>query len=77
MIHANQWPSFEHEWSYNAPTANEVSAIVIGSDDDYIQRKDIILRRPVVLNAIGNETLARISVSHRKYDALCYPPFIP
>ncbi len=73
MVHANRRPLNEHERRYNAPTANEIAPIVIGSDADHIHRNDIVLRRRGVLNASGNETLQRISVSHKKYDALGYP----
>ncbi len=77
VIHANRRPSNEHEQRYNAPVASEAAAIVIGSDADHIQRNDIVLRKRGVLNAKGNETLKRISVSHRNYDALCYPLLFP
>ncbi len=77
VIHANRRPSNEHERRYYAPAASEVAAIVIGSDADHINRNDIFLRKRGVLNVNGNETLQRISVSHRTYDALCYPLLFP
>ncbi len=70
VIQANRPPSNEHERRYNAPVAYEVAGIVIGSDADHIHRNDI-------LNDNGNETMQRISASHRNYDALCYPLLFP
>ncbi len=73
VIHANQRPPNEHERRYNAPVASEVADIVIGSHADHIHRSDTVLRERGVLNLKVNGAQRRISASHTKYDALCYP----
>jgi len=48
---------------FNTPTTDEVGVIVVGEQHD---------RRDIVLETRGN-SLQRIAVTHRSYDALQYP----
>ncbi|EPB66767.1 hypothetical protein ANCCEY_14141 [Ancylostoma ceylanicum] len=61
VIRADKRPTGEHERRFNAPTVNEV--VIVGEDCD---RRDIIIQK-------RNDSLQRISETHRSYDALQYP----
>lgn len=63
IIKADKTPTGEHERRYNAPTINEVAIVMVGQE---FERRDIIIQR-------RNESLQRISETHRSYDALQYP----
>jgi hypothetical protein len=63
VIKADRTPLGEHERRYNLPTANEVAVILVGEQYDH---RDIVLHRQ-------NNTLQRLSETHRSYDALQYP----
>ncbi|XP_031333941.1 uncharacterized protein LOC116163953 [Photinus pyralis] len=63
VIRADKTPGGEHSRRFNAPTINEI-AIVIGGDQ--FEARDIVLHR-------RNDTLQRVSETHRSYDALQYP----
>ena len=53
---------------YNAPTCNEVAAIILDTERD--QRRDIVVRR-------NTGELQRISEIHPSYDPLSYPLLFP
>ncbi|KIH61445.1 hypothetical protein ANCDUO_08281 [Ancylostoma duodenale] len=63
VIRADKRPAGEHERRFNAPTVNEVAVVMVGEDFD---RRDIIIQK-------RNDSLQRISETHRSYDALQYP----
>ncbi|KIH45048.1 hypothetical protein ANCDUO_24917 [Ancylostoma duodenale] len=63
VIRADKRPTGEHERRFNAPTVNEVAVVIVGGDVD---RRDIIIQK-------RNDSLQRISETHRSYDALQYP----
>ncbi|KIH53763.1 hypothetical protein ANCDUO_16097, partial [Ancylostoma duodenale] len=63
VIRADKRPMGEHERRFNAPTVNEVAVVMVGEDFD---RRDIIIQK-------RNDSLQRISETHRSYDALQYP----
>lgn len=63
VFRADRTPPGEHERRYNAPTSNEVAAVIVGTD---FERRDIIIHRQ-------NSELKRVSETHRSYDALQYP----
>ncbi|KIH66755.1 hypothetical protein ANCDUO_02915 [Ancylostoma duodenale] len=63
VIRAVKRPTGEHERRFNAPTVNEVAVVMVGEDFD---RRDIIIQK-------RNDSLQRISETHRSYDALQYP----
>ena len=77
VIHADRRPSEAHRGRYNGPSTSEVAAIIPGSEDGQIGKRDIVLRRIGVLNTNGNEVLDTLSVSHRSYDPLCYVLLFP
>lgn len=60
-------PTTEHVGRFNAPTINDVAIIVVGEPH---QQRDIILQR-------RNNTLVRVSETHRSYDSLQYPLMFP
>jgi hypothetical protein len=62
VIRADKRPPGEHERRYNAPTAGDVSIIMVGEECD---KRDIIIER-------RSENLQRIAETHRSYDALQY-----
>ena len=63
VIHADRTPSGEHDGRFNAPTANEIAIVMVGSECTY---RDIVIHR-------RNNTVIRICETHRSYDALQYP----
>ncbi|KIH43640.1 hypothetical protein ANCDUO_26349, partial [Ancylostoma duodenale] len=63
VIRADKRPAGEHERRFNAPTVDEVAVIMVGDESD---RRDIIIQK-------RNDSLQRISETHRSYDALQYP----
>ncbi|RCN34924.1 hypothetical protein ANCCAN_19224 [Ancylostoma caninum] len=63
VIRADKRPTGEHERRFNAPTVNEAAVVIVGEDFD---RRDIIIQK-------RNNSLQRISETHRSYDALQYP----
>ncbi|KIH47189.1 hypothetical protein ANCDUO_22754 [Ancylostoma duodenale] len=62
VIRADKTPVGEHERRFNAPTVNEVAVVMVGDEFD---RRDIIIQK-------RNDSLQRISETHRSYDALQY-----
>lgn len=62
-IHSVRPPTGEHPGRYNAPTTNEVAAIVVDQD---AKQRDIIIRR-------RDNELQRIAETHRSYDSFQYP----
>ena len=76
-IHADKKPAEEHVRRYNAPTSSEVAALIVGAENDLINKNDIILRHRAEMNENGYEKLSRIAISHRSYDALAYPILFP
>ena len=44
VIHAGQKPAHEHKHLYNAPATYEVAALIVGLEDELIERTDVILR---------------------------------
>ncbi|XP_054259695.1 uncharacterized protein LOC128984403 [Macrosteles quadrilineatus] len=63
IIRADRRPPGEHERRFNAPTTNEIAAVIVGNE---FETRDIVLRR-------RDETLVRVAETHRFYDALQYP----
>lgn len=63
VIKADRTPVGEHERRFNAPIVNEVAIIMVDQQHD---KRDIIIQR-------RNDTLQRVSETHRLYDALQYP----
>lgn len=66
-IHADKTPVGQHRGRYNAPTMDDVAILMVG---DPVAPRDIIIRR-------RNESISRISETHRSYDALQYPIIFP
>lgn len=64
QIHSVSPPTGEHPGRYNAPTSNEVAAILV--DQQGTNNRDNILER-------HDNRLQRITETHRSYDALQYP----
>lgn len=64
VIKADKRPTGSHERQFNAPTADEISIVVIGEN---MSSRDIILQRRT-----GNVP-QRINETHRSYDGLQYP----
>lgn len=64
VIHPDRVPRGQHERRYNAPTTNDVAAIVAGNE--HTTCRDIVLRT-------RNNTLSRVADTNRFYDALQYP----
>lgn len=65
VIRADKAPVGQHAGRFNAPTIDEVAIVIIG---EAYNTPDIVLHRR---NA--NNSLERISETHRCYDALQYP----
>lgn len=63
IIHADKTPNGDHRGSFNAPTTDEVAVIMVGSE---YEKRDIILEKK-------NNSLKRVTETHRSYDALLYP----
>lgn len=63
VILADRTPSGEHERRYNAPLINEVAAMVCG---EQFASRDIVFQT-------HDNTLIRVSDTHKFYDALQYP----
>ena len=63
IIHADKTPKGDHRGRFNAPTTDEVAVIMVGSE---YEKRDIILEKK-------NNTLKRVTETHRSYDALQYP----
>jgi len=72
VIHADRRPSSEHARRYNGPSASEVAALIPGSEDGEVGRRDIVLRRRGQVNSNGNEVLDSVNIGHRSYDPLSY-----
>lgn len=64
VIHPDRVPRGQHERRYNAPTTNDIAAVVAGTDPT--------ATRDIVLHARDGR-LSRVSDTHRFYDALQYP----
>lgn len=65
IIHADRKPDNAHRGRYNAPTASEVSLVIVGQQ---FEKRDIVLLS-------HDNKLQRISELHRSYDTLQYPFF--
>jgi len=63
IIRADKVPRGEHNRRFNAPTFDEVAIVIAGND---FQACDIILQK-------RNNSLQRVTETHRSYDALQYP----
>lgn len=63
VIKADKTPAGQHQRRYNAPTIDEVAIVIVG---EQFEARDIIIHR-------RNDTLQRVSETHRSYDALQYP----
>lgn len=63
VIHADRTPQGQHERRYNAPTVNEVAAVIAGNE---------FLTRDIAVHALDGN-LARVLDTHKFYDALEYP----
>lgn len=63
VIKADKTPAGQHPRRYNAPSIDEVAIVIVG---EQFEARDIIIRR-------RNDTLQRVSETHRSYDALQYP----
>lgn len=66
-IHADKTPTGEHQRRFNAPTIDDVAILMVGEP---VASRDIIIRR-------RDESMTRISETHRSYDALQYPIIFP
>ena len=62
-ITADRIPNIEHEGRFNIPVSSEVAVIMTG---ERCESRDIVLN-------LRDNTLRRISETHRSYDALQYP----
>ncbi|XP_029635065.1 uncharacterized protein LOC115210602 [Octopus sinensis] len=67
VIHADKTPAGEHPGRFNAPTTNEVAALIV---DEVHGNRDIILRH-------RDEDVTFVSELHRCYDCLQYPLLFP
>ncbi|GFU35018.1 uncharacterized protein NPIL_276781 [Nephila pilipes] len=65
VIRADRTPAGEHVRSFNAPTVDEGTIIIVG---DQFQSRDIVLHR-------RKEQLTKVAETHRCYDALQYSIF--
>ncbi|XP_055307176.1 uncharacterized protein LOC129571398, partial [Sitodiplosis mosellana] len=63
VIHADKTPAGEHERRFNAPIAEEVAIVIVGSE---FERRDIVVQKQ-------DSSLQRVPETHRMYDALQYP----
>lgn len=66
-IKADRRPAGEHPRRFNAPTTNEVAAILVGEEHG---------RRDIILQHRDNQPFF-ISETHRSYDCLQYPLLFP
>ncbi|GFW56344.1 helitron_like_N domain-containing protein [Trichonephila clavipes] len=64
VIHPDHVPRGEHERRFNAPTTNEIAAVVVSSERN--ASRDIVVQVP-------DGRLTRVPGTHRFYDALGYP----
>ncbi|GFW79199.1 helitron_like_N domain-containing protein [Trichonephila clavipes] len=64
MIHHDRAPRGEHERRFNAPTTNEIAAVVVSSER--------ITSQDIVIQAYDGR-LIRVPEAHSFYDALAYP----
>ncbi|GFV15102.1 helitron_like_N domain-containing protein [Trichonephila clavipes] len=64
VIHPDRVPRGEYERRFNAPTTNEIAAVVVSSERT--------ASRDIVIQAHDGR-LTRVSDTHRFYDALEYP----
>jgi hypothetical protein len=67
VIQADRAPAGEHRGRYNAPSADDVGAVVVGLPS---QPRDIVLQQ-------RNGRKRRVPATNPKYDALQYPIFFP
>lgn len=67
VINADERPQGEHERRFNAPTCNEVAAVIHGEQHN---------SRDIIISSRSNR-LQRINETHRSYDALQYPLLFP
>lgn len=72
VIHADRNPEDAHVGPYNGPSSSEIAAIIPGSEDGMIWRRDILLSRRGTLNSNGKEVIDKLRVTHRSYDPLSY-----
>lgn len=63
VIKADSTPTGEHVRRFNAPTVNDVAAIIVG---DPTKSRDIVVQR-------RSNIMHRVNETHRLYDALQYP----
>jgi len=63
VIRADCTPTGEHVRRFNAPTVNDVAAIIVG---DPTTSRDIVVQR-------RSNIMHRVNETHRLYDALQYP----
>lgn len=63
VIRADCTPTGEHVRRFNAPTVNDVAAIIVG---DPTKSRDIVVQR-------RSNIMHRVNETHRLYDALQYP----
>ncbi|XP_049316802.1 uncharacterized protein LOC125779485 [Bactrocera dorsalis] len=63
VIRADRTPIGEHVRRFNAPTVNDVAAIIVG---DPTKSRDIVVQR-------RRNIMHRVNETHRLYDALQYP----
>ncbi|GBP42567.1 ATP-dependent DNA helicase pif1 [Eumeta japonica] len=66
VIRADCTPTGEHVRRFNAPTVNDVAAIIVG---DPTKSRDIVVQR-------RSNIMHRVNETHRLYDALQYQSFI-
>lgn len=67
IIRADRWPAGEHPRCFNAPTTNEVAAIVVREE---YSKQDIALQHQ-------DNWLPHISETHLSYDCFQYPLMFP
>ena len=67
VIDAEKRLSRQHGRRYNVPSCNEVAVLLVGEQNG---KRDIVLRT-------RNNTLRKISETHRSYDPLQYPILFP
>ncbi len=65
VIHADKKPANEHVRCYNGPYCSEVAALIPGTEDGVIGKRDILVRKRGRANSNGNEVLDKVSISHR------------
>ena len=67
VIRADRVPQGQHQRTFNAPSGNDVAAILPEGQDGY---RDIVLSN-------RDDTIKRITEIHRSYDSLQYPLLFP